>query len=106
MTAGNAARARPATTSAEPMGESAQSEDAFTSPAPSRMEPVVAMVMVKASADGRERRRGSIGQPFTKVFIWRMGRRIDATTNATPPPMRTIMIGSSKLVSAVTRVST
>ena len=41
-----------------------------------------------------------------KSFIWMNGIRIANAMNPTVPPMKTIMSGSSKLVSAETRVST
>src|SRR5712671_5098488 len=42
----------------------------------------------------------------TKLVSCMMGMRMEKTMNATPPPITTIMIGSSRLVSAPTRIST
>src|SRR6267143_6298631 len=42
----------------------------------------------------------------TKVVSCMMGMRMEKTMNATPPPITTIMIGSRRLVSAPTRIST
>src|SRR6185436_10892820 len=42
----------------------------------------------------------------TSSFICKSGIKIDMAMNPTAPPRATIMIGSSKLVSATTRVST
>src|SRR5713101_4146724 len=41
----------------------------------------------------------------TKLVSCMMGMRMEKTMNATPPPMTTIMIGSSRLVRAPTRTS-
>jgi len=60
----------------------------------------------KRSRVGGTRREATGDDHGPKSFIWMSGIRIAKAMKPTEPPMRTIIIGSRRLVSACTRVST